>query len=93
MSDESMSENSEFDRAAAEKQYGSTPDAAAEVDAVEGDAAAVGRAAEGQYVEGDYGTAGVADENLPETADGEYATGDYGTAGDVGEAPTLEEGR
>ncbi|WP_175322344.1 hypothetical protein [Arthrobacter sp. C9C5] len=69
-----MSENSEFDRTAAEKQHGAAPvPAAADEAATEGDA--------GQYVEGDYGRAGVAGENPAAAPEGEYAEGDYGRAG------------
>ena len=72
-----MSENSEFDRTAAEKQHGSAPvPAAADEPATEADA--------GQYVEGDYGRAGVAGENPAAAPEGEYAEGDYGKAGVAG---------
>jgi len=81
-----MSENSEFDRTAAEKRHGSDP--------VPADAGEAGLEADaGQYVEGDYGDAGVAGENPAGAPEGEYAEGDYGKAGvATGSTVGTEEG-
>lgn len=70
-----MSENSEFDRTAA--------DAETEADA--------GEVSEGQYVEGDYGKAGTAGENPATAEEGEYAAGDYGEAGTAGASTVGDE--
>ena len=79
-----MSENSEFDRTAAEKRHGAAPVPAEEA-GLEADA--------GQYVEGDYGDAGVAGENPAGAPEGEYAEGDYGKAGvATGSTVGTEEG-
>ncbi|MEQ4520417.1 hypothetical protein ABLI39_13770 [Pseudarthrobacter sp. B907] len=73
-----MSENSEFDRAAAHERPGAAPVPAADERVVDEPAA---EADAGQYVEGDYGRAGVAGENPAAAPEGEYPEGDYGKAG------------
>ena len=77
-----MSENNEFDRAAAE-----SGDEAAEGQYVEGDYGTAGTAGEnppeaeeGEYPTGDYGAAGVSGATAVGAEEGDYPEGDYGAA-------------
>ncbi|MDD1476368.1 hypothetical protein [Arthrobacter sp. H16F315] len=90
-----MSENSEFDRTAAEPE-----DPAAEGQYVEGDYGTAGAAGdnpleaeEGEYSSGDYGNAGVSGATAVGVEEGDYPEGDYGAAGTVGvPASAVNEG-
>ncbi len=89
-----MSENNEFDRAAAE-----SGDEAAEGQYVEGDYGTAGTAGEnppeaeeGEYPTGDYGAAGVSGATAVGAEEGDYPEGDYGAAGAGTTPPAAVEG-